>query len=89
MKHLIRHLGQLCRRIFHVRVLDQARDDLGLRGALLLTHEGFQEEIEHVSNRHVPKEAAKKLKGLSGVMDELIAEELFDSSLSDAVDGFA
>lgn len=89
MEHVVRHLGQLGRRIFHVGVLNQARDYFRLGRAFLLAHEGLEEEIDHVSHRHIPKEAAEKLKGLEGVGDELIEEELFNPGLSYPVNRFS
>ena len=88
VEHLIRHLCQLCRRIFHVDMFDQARDDFGFGDAFLLTHEGLEQEIEHISHRHIPKEAAEELEGLAGVMDKLIAKELFDPGLPNPIDSF-
>ena len=66
MEHLIRHLGQLRHCIFHVGVLDQARDDFGFCRAFLLTHERLEEEIGHVSHCLMPQESAEELKGLEG-----------------------
>jgi hypothetical protein len=89
VEHFIRHLGQLRRRIFHVGVLDQARDHFGFGSTFLLAHEGLEEKIGHVSHGHIPKEAAEELKGLDGVMDELIEKELLNPGLSYTVDRFA
>ena len=36
VEHIVRHLGQLRCRIFHVCVLDRTRDHFGFRGAFLL-----------------------------------------------------
>lgn len=89
VEHLIRHLCRLRRRMFHVGMLYQARDHFSFGRHFLLAHEGLEHEIEHISNRHIPNEAAAELEGLVGVMDQLIAKELFDPGLPNPIDSCA
>src|SRR5687768_7715971 len=79
----MRHVG---RRALQVAVLDRARDNLRLRGALLLAEERLRDQVDHVPELHVPGEAAEQLEGLDRVPDELVEDQLPQLLVPDPVD---